>query len=158
MKLSIYCCKVVTFIIMIIIKYIYIVQNRIMQLMRWIDSRTAIRNAFSLCLNVSTETSWAWRSAGRLFHVCAIVVQRLTCHVCAGNGPRQAGEGGRGAWSRLHQSWSVVRPRLVTFQSDRHCLVREAEPWPWGRSASWPRLFSRLGLVLSLYLFTGLSV
>ena len=45
------------FIIIIIIKYIYIVQNHVMQLMRWINSHTANKNVFSLCLNVSTEMS-----------------------------------------------------------------------------------------------------
>ena len=42
-----------------IIKCIYIAQNRVMQLMRWIDSHTANKNVFSLCLNVSTEMSGA---------------------------------------------------------------------------------------------------
>jgi len=35
-----------------------------MQLMRSIDSHTANKNVFSLCLNVSTEMSGARRSAG----------------------------------------------------------------------------------------------
>ena len=61
-------CDMVLFII-IIIKCIFIAQNRIMQLMRSIDSHTANKNVFSLCLNVSTEMSGARRSAGRLFHV-----------------------------------------------------------------------------------------
>jgi len=56
-------------IIIIIIKYIYIAQNRVMQLMRWVDSHTANKNVFSLCLNVLTEMSGARRSAGRLFHI-----------------------------------------------------------------------------------------
>ena len=56
-------------IIIIIIKCIFIAQNRVMQLMRSIDSHTANKNVFSLCLNVSTEMSGARRSAGRLFHV-----------------------------------------------------------------------------------------
>ena len=47
----------VIIIIIIIIKYIYIAQNRVMQLMRWVDSHTANKNVFSLCLNVSTEMS-----------------------------------------------------------------------------------------------------
>jgi len=59
----------VIIIIIIITKYIYIVQNRVMQLMRWVDSHTANKNVFSLCLNVSTEMSGARRSAGKLFHV-----------------------------------------------------------------------------------------
>ena len=42
-------------IITIIIKYIYVARNRIMQLMRWINSHTANKNVFSLCLNVLTE-------------------------------------------------------------------------------------------------------
>ena len=56
-------------IIIIIIKYIYIAQNRVMQLMHWVNRHTANKNVFSLCLNVLTEMSGARRSAGRLFHV-----------------------------------------------------------------------------------------
>ena len=82
----------------VIIKCIYIAQNRVMQLMHWIDSHTANKNVLSLCLNVSTEMSGAGRSAGRI-NIDIDVCWRRTLYITL--------QSRRTSWSVQEQSTSV---------------------------------------------------